>query len=238
MSICKKCQKNLSDAKYIIYKNTIYKSCPKCSKILGEHCYYRMPDEFGVTPKRITADNPMGIQSYCQKCRGNYIGPHQGALSCAFLLDSGGTIINNTRSIPELIEKIQNEELENYGGKIPEELEVSVADTLSEGQKTTITVNAYERNEKARKRCIEYYKRLNNGVVKCEICGFEFGKIYGEQFKEKIHIHHIKEISSIGREYQIDPEHDLLPVCPNCHLIIHSKIPAYLPDEMRDMLSQ
>lgn len=107
-----------------------------------------------------------------------------------------------------------------------------------EGNKITVLVNKYERNPQARTLCISYYRAKNNGRIKCEICNFDFGKIYGEEFSEKIHIHHIKEISSIGEEYEVDAIADLLPVCPNCHMIAHSKTPAYTPDEIREMIGK
>ena len=35
-----------------------------------EHVYYKYPDKFGTTDKRITKTNPDGAQSYCVDCRG------------------------------------------------------------------------------------------------------------------------------------------------------------------------
>lgn len=122
--------------------------------------------------------------------------------------------------------------------EIPEEVSSKDYDTLSEGQKTTITVNSYERNLEARKRCLMYYYGKNNGKIKCEVCGFCFGDTYGKQFMGKIHVHHKIEISSIGEEYVIDPENDLIPVCPNCHMVIHSKRPAYTVEEVKDMIEE
>lgn len=124
--------------------------------------------------------------------------------------------------------------LQNESGLDEEIGDVTV--NYIEGSKTVVTVNAYERNPKAREKCIDYYKRKNNGKLICEICGFDFGEVYGDEFKSKIHIHHKVEISSIGAEYKIDPTKDLIPICPNCHLIAHSKKPAYTPDEIRAMI--
>lgn len=121
---------------------------------------------------------------------------------------------------------------------IPEEIAIEQFQTLTEGAKKKITVNAYERSLKAKAKCISYYKTRNNGVIKCEICGFDFGTVYGDDFSNKIVVHHIKEISSIGKQYKVDPIKDLIPICPNCHLIAHSKTPAYTPDEIKIMLGK
>ena len=121
---------------------------------------------------------------------------------------------------------------------LPDEIEEKDLLTLTEGSKKQIIVNAYERNPYARIICINHYRKINSGRLKCEICGFHFGETYGDEFTEKIHVHHLLEISSIGEEYIVDAINDLLPVCPNCHLIAHSRKPAYTPDEIRNMLKR
>lgn len=88
---------------------------------------------------------------------------------------------------------------------------------LYEGSKKTVTINAYERNSNARKQCIQHYGDA------CAVCGFRFADVFGEDFEGIIHVHHIKPFSEISKKYIVDPIKDLIPVCPNCHLVIHSK---------------
>ncbi|MDO4487355.1 MAG: HNH endonuclease [Bacillota bacterium] len=47
-------------------------------------------------------------------------------------------------------------------------------------------------------------------------------KEYGPEYANKIHVHHIIPVSEIGEEYVIDPITDLIPVCPNCHMVLHT----------------
>lgn len=108
-----------------------------------------------------------------------------------------------------------------------EELE---SENLLEGLTKQIIVNVYERNPIARKRCIEHYG------AKCFICTFNFEKKYGQIGEGFIHVHHLKELSSIKEEYEIDHEKDLIPVCPNCHAMLHKKKPPYTPDELREII--
>ncbi|QVK19513.1 HNH endonuclease [Mycoplasmatota bacterium] len=98
---------------------------------------------------------------------------------------------------------------------VPEDL--NEVGSLKEGAKKQIIVNKNERNLSAREECIKFYG------AKCQICGFDFGSFYGKDFEGKIHVHHKKPISQINEEYEVNPINDLIPVCPNCHLIIHSK---------------
>ena len=34
----------------------------------------------------------------------------------------------------------------------------------------------------------------------------------------------------------LDPINDLIPVCPNCHAMLHRRIPPYTPEELKNML--
>ena len=104
--------------------------------------------------------------------------------------------------------------------------------SLSEGTKKTVTVNAYERNTIARRKCIEYYG------TKCQVCGFDFKETYGSEYEGLIEVHHLVPISSIKSEYTVDPINDLIPLCPNCHTAIHKRIEnRYLTvEELRELV--
>ena len=43
-------------------------------------------------------------------------------------------------------------------------------------------------------------------------------------------------LAEIGQEYEVDPQIDLVPVCPNCHAIIHSESPPLPVDAVRKLL--
>lgn len=112
--------------------------------------------------------------------------------------------------------------------------EIDIQDTYSfvEGSMQPVFVNRYERNREARNVCISHYGS------KCAICGFDFEKMYGAIGKDKVHVHHLIPLSEIQKEYKVDPINDLRPVCPNCHLIIHSKKVPFTLDEVRTMISR
>ncbi len=95
---------------------------------------------------------------------------------------------------------------------------------ISEGnQKITVT-KSYERSQKLRNTAIEHFS--HNGVIVCDCCGFEFKSFYGETFgKSCIEMHHLKPLfqyASMSFVQTIDNAlKNLLPVCPNCHRVIH-----------------
>lgn len=95
----------------------------------------------------------------------------------------------------------------------PDEIDPS----LNEGAKITVSVNKFERNPKAREACLRHFG------YNCQICDFNFEETYGEVGKDSIHVHHLIPLSEIGTSYQVNPIKDLIPVCPNCHLILHKK---------------
>jgi 5-methylcytosine-specific restriction protein A len=93
--------------------------------------------------------------------------------------------------------------------------EVADATGFFEGAIRQITVNAYERNQAARSKCIKHHG------LNCSVCDFNFESFYGPLAKHFIHVHHIKPLRGIGAKYEVDPIADLRPVCPNCHAVIH-----------------
>ncbi|MGY0836606.1 HNH endonuclease [Aerococcus urinaeequi] len=56
------------------------------------------------------------------------------------------------------------------------------------------------------------------------MCGFDYEEIYGELGQGYIQIHHLVPLNEIGREYEVDYKKDLIPICANCHVMIHRKV--------------
>ena len=101
-----------------------------------------------------------------------------------------------------------------------EDIPQAISDIYEEsGIGKKITVNKYERNPHARRKCLEIFG------TNCLICGFSSAEVYGNAFKDKIEVHHIVPINEINSDYKIDPSKDLIPVCPNCHTMLHTKMP-------------
>ncbi|MFC1549608.1 HNH endonuclease, partial [Nitrospirota bacterium] len=99
-----------------------------------------------------------------------------------------------------------------------------------EGTKRSRLVTTYERSPEAREDCLEHHG------TDCKACGFSFSRRYGSVGDGFIHVHHVIPVSAIKEEYEIDPIADLMPVCPNCHAMIHKRIPPYTIDELREIL--
>jgi 5-methylcytosine-specific restriction protein A len=99
-----------------------------------------------------------------------------------------------------------------------------------EGSVRRIAVNAYERYSKARRACLDHFG------YRCMGCGFDFAELYGENGKEYIHVHHLKDLVSIRKSYQVNPIEDLIPVCPNCHAMIHRSDPMLTIQQLQSIV--
>jgi len=86
---------------------------------------------------------------------------------------------------------------------------------LPEGSKILVEINRYERSPVNRAACIAHFG------TSCQVCGFEFSKKYGEIGSEYIEVHHKIPVSAMGGSYRLDPINDLVPVCANCHAMLH-----------------
>ena len=99
-----------------------------------------------------------------------------------------------------------------------------------EGAGKQVTVNRYERDPKARAACIAHYG------AQCQVCGLRFEEQYGAVGAGFIHVHHIVPLARIGREYAVDPIRDLVPVCPNCHAMLHKREPPFTVAELKALM--
>lgn len=73
----------------------------------------------------------------------------------------------------------------------------------------------YERNQALRNKAIKLH-----GTI-CKVCGFDFKAKYGKLGEDFIEIHHLKPMFSLKKEVRVDPLKDLVPLCSNCHKMIH-----------------
>ncbi|GEM_PF-2140310 len=106
--------------------------------------------------------------------------------------------------------------LDQHGGEsVLQPDEVALPSHFFEGATRQVSINRFERNPYARRKCIDHYG------CRCSVCGFDFEESYGDLGRGFIHVHHLKPLSEIGEVYQIDPIADLRPVCPNCHAMLH-----------------
>lgn len=99
-----------------------------------------------------------------------------------------------------------------------------------EGETSISTTTRYERSRINRARCLAHHG------TKCFACGFDFGEAYGSFANGYIEVHHIVPVSQMDSAMRIDPIHDLVPLCPNCHAAVHMTNPPIHPETLRDLI--
>jgi len=121
----------------------------------------------------------------------------------------------------------------NSNERLPTEtFQFDEKELFKEGKVVQVFVNCYERNQKARQECIKHHGD------KCFACGFDFGITYGDIAKGFIHVHHLTQLADINEEYDVDPINDLVPICANCHSVIHLTKPAMTIEELKRQLKK
>ncbi len=133
-----------------------------------------------------------------------------------------------------------DEEKDNRDEKLIDYIELVCAMVLSlctisftgevEGNQKLLVSKQYERNPINRKLCL-----MLKGY-KCAVCGFDFEQFYGPLGKNYIEVHHLIPVSVMGPNYQVDYSKDLVPLCSNCHSMVHRKSPPYTVEELIDII--
>lgn len=107
--------------------------------------------------------------------------------------------------------------------------EVNDLEAFVEGAVERVLVNRYERDLKARAKTIKHF-----GAT-CQVCSFDFEAAFGRLGSGFIHVHHKVPLAAVAASYVVDPVNDLIPVCPNCHAMLHRRTPPFSVEELRSI---
>ena len=129
---------------------------------------------------------------------------------------------------PEVVKAL--EELGFTGESALEKDERAASSALTEGNLSASYKEIRHRNAIARERCLAYH-----GLV-CKVCKLDFGLTYGPEFRDCIHVHHLNPMAQADSVRAVNPETDLVPVCPNCHAVIHAQGEVRSLEVVRDFL--
>ena len=107
------------------------------------------------------------------------------------------------------------------------DIDSEAEDSFAEGAAVSFVSITYERDPKARRICLGIY-----GFA-CIICNFNFEAEFGPVGRSYIHVHHLEPLHQ--GERQTNPENDLRPVCPNCHAMLHKRVPPFSIEELKEI---
>ena len=108
--------------------------------------------------------------------------------------------------------------------------EPAIRKIFNEGQDKLIIHIIKERNKKIVGEVKKAWQKSN--LLRCSVCSFDFHKVYGIIGKGFIEAHHITPLSQLNGDTRVVIT-DLIPVCANCHRMIHRKNPSLSVEEIK-----
>lgn len=109
-------------------------------------------------------------------------------------------------------------------------------ETFKEGKLQLRLHLVNERNRRLVIHAKEKWNREQNGRVVCSVCSFSFPETYGQVGVGFVEAHHIQPISSLT-PYTIVSLDDIVPVCSNCHSMLHRHRPWLTVEQLRTIVS-
>lgn len=188
----------------------------------------RRNNGYGEAIEHISLIENNGYQLRTFQMKGTLRNPTEGELSASRITSFTEVLV------PAQLISLRDGWYAGYAGQDFETIAEIVGDDgsseLFEGAFSRVLVNAYERNPEARQRCLRHFGS------RCRVCDVDFGERYGALGEGYIHVHHIKPIHQCGGQYKVDPIKDLIPVCANCHAMIHRRLEPLSVLELREIL--
>ncbi|MDX2193533.1 MAG: hypothetical protein NW201_09265 [Gemmatimonadales bacterium] len=102
---------------------------------------------------------------------------------------------------------------------------------LMEGALSRVLRSRHERNAAARAQCIAHHG------TRCKVCDLSFGEKYGPLGEGLIHVHHLTPLGKQRGARRVDPVTELVPVCPNCHAMLHREDPPLGVERLREAMA-
>ena len=91
-----------------------------------------------------------------------------------------------------------------------------------EGRRIERLHKSSERSSRVVNEAKRRHANKHNGKLPCEICVFNFSKIYGDRGRHFIEAHHRIPLKELNEDQLADTTiDDLALVCSNCHRMLH-----------------
>lgn len=131
------------------------------------------------------------------------------------------SIETNLMRFKAVVGEVDTFEVELFNVNVEQEQVV-----LKEGRQLQYLLTRYERSSVIREKAISIHGYY------CAACNFNFEEIYGEIGADFIEVHHVNPLSKIKEEYEVNPTTDLVPLCANCHRMVHRDWSEVMPIEV------
>ena len=99
----------------------------------------------------------------------------------------------------------------------------------TEGERRTFEISRAERSPANRRACLAIH-----GYA-CKGCGELLEHKYGRIAHQMIEVHHINPIGAMDEPSAVNPRTELVPLCPNCHAVVHRTVPPMAMHELKGL---
>ena len=109
---------------------------------------------------------------------------------------------------------------------------------IAEAEEGRVLTRLHRSRERSR-ALVEQRKQqalAQQGRLRCEACGFDFERQYGERGRGWIEAHHTQPVCTLAEGHRTKIE-DLALICANCHRMIHAATPWLSMDQLRSLLN-
>ena len=107
--------------------------------------------------------------------------------------------------------------------------------TVREGRLKLVEHFQRERNREIIKAKKQQVLRAT-GCLTCEVCGFDFARVYGHLGRGFCEVHHKVPLAEVGTEVTTKLE-DLAILCANCHRMVHRTNPFKSIEELKQLVT-
>jgi predicted HNH restriction endonuclease len=128
-------------------------------------------------------------------------------------------------------------EVINTDNDLIRKLEEKQKTSYREGKRLLRLHLTTERNQKLVADAKKAWKRENKDDIRCSVCSFSFREMYGKIGDGYIEAHHKYPIHLLKTESSCGVD-DLVPVCSNCHRMLHRKVITLTIEDLKNCLSR
>lgn len=151
----------------------------------------------------------------------------QGPFDGTFEIHGRAALGNPVEDIAELLDIV----VSLFAFMAGEQLDYSDDDFKREGRAYRIETNRYERSRFNRSLAIKIHG------LKCFGCDFDFETFYGPAGVGIIEIHHLLPVHLMTGRRVVDPRSELVPLCSNCHTVVHREEPPFTLEQLRSFVN-
>jgi 5-methylcytosine-specific restriction enzyme A len=164
------------------------------------------------------------------------IGLHRGSKLDKQVWDEFANDRKRLKIVANSIRKGSNWIAESKANYVIQEMDLDDEDEFPEGKVLTKLHKYKERNQQVTRKKKKQILQ-ESGKLECEVCGFDFVKIYGQLGYGFAECHHIVPVSELTEGHKTKLS-DLAIVCANCHRMLHKARPLLVISELREMINQ